>query len=158
MITPTHPFPDVAELLPHRGTMLLLDRVTGFTTDTATVQATPDAGAWYADAEGCMPAWIGLELMAQAVGVHVGLAHHYQGLPQKAGVLLGTRSYRSAAACFPAGTPLMVHAAMAFRDPSGLGSYECTISQPGNPVPLAEATLKVFEPQDFHAFVQENPA
>ena len=49
--------------------------------------------AWYADTEGRMPAWIGLELMAQAIAAHVGLLSMRAGEPMRPGVLLGSRRY-----------------------------------------------------------------
>ena len=62
-------FPLVEELLPHRGTMLLVDRVCDFSDDSALVEFTPRADGWYADESGAMSAWIGIELMAQAIAV-----------------------------------------------------------------------------------------
>jgi len=147
-------FPPIEELIPHRGTLLLLDRVIVFSDVAAEAEYTPRRDAWYADAEGNMPAWIGIEVMAQAIAAHVSLLKRQHGMPVKMGALLGTRSYRSAAACFPAGKSLHIRAELVLSDPSGLGAYDCTISQ--EKLPFAQAVLKVYEPEDFTAFVQGN--
>jgi len=144
--------PPIEELVPQRGTMLLLDRVTAFTAETASAEYTPRSGAWYADEAGNMPAWIGIELMAQTVAAHVALIKCDDGLPPRLGALLGTRRYHSAVPAFAAGVALRIEVAMAFRDASGLGAYECAIRL--GAATLASATLKVYEPEDFNTFVQ----
>ncbi|MBN3729222.1 ApeP family dehydratase, partial [Burkholderia sp. Ac-20379] len=67
------PLHDVLDVLPHRGTMLLLDAIVACTQEAVEAHASVRPDAWYADAGGAMPAWIGIELMAQAIAAHVGL-------------------------------------------------------------------------------------
>lgn len=144
--------PPIEDLLPHRGTMLLLDHIVAFDNESTTTEYTPHNDAWYADAKGNMPAWIGIELMAQTVAAHVGLLKHREGASLKHGVLLGTRRFTSARPFFLAGEPLRIDVQMIFRDISGLGAYECQLSSCGKDV--ASATLKVFEPADFQSYLQ----
>ena len=151
--------PPISELLPHRATMLLLDRVVDFADDTLVAEYAPRADAWYADAgdAGAMPGWIGIELMAQAIAAHVALKKRAAGLPPKMGALLGTRSYRMlrpALASFAAGRPLRIAVAENFRDASGLAAYDCRIEDSAGE--LAQALLKVYEPDDFGSFVEGN--
>ncbi|MEI7429611.1 MAG: beta-hydroxyacyl-ACP dehydratase [Betaproteobacteria bacterium] len=147
-------FPPVEALLPHCGTMLLLDRVIEFNDDLAAAEYAPRGVAWYADDAGNMPAWIGIELMAQTIAAHVALLKRREGLSPKMGALLGTRSYRSSSANFPVGRTLRIQAVVVLRDSSGLGAYECAIELDGEV--LATAVLKVYEPEDFGLFVQGN--
>jgi predicted hotdog family 3-hydroxylacyl-ACP dehydratase len=144
--------PPIEDLLHHRGTMRLLDRVIRFAADTVATEYTPRADAWYADGDGNLPGWFGIELMAQTVAVHVAMSKRLHGLPAKMGALLGTRMYRANAASFASGRALEIHAREVFRDQSGLAGYECAITRDGEP--LAEAILKVFEPEDFGLFMQ----
>lgn len=146
-------FPPVTELLPHRASLLLIERVLACDSSSATVQAIPDAGAWYATEDGQMPAWIGIELMAQAVAAYAGLSGLAQGRPPRRGVLLGSRRYQSELPAWPAGAPLQIKASEIYRDESGMGSFECEIRLRGQCV--ASATLSVFEPNDFDQFLQE---
>jgi len=135
--------------------MLLVERVVAWDAQHALVAATPKADAWYSE-DGAMPAWIGIELMAQAIAAHVGLVARSHGQPPKAGVLLGTRRYRATQSRFPAGTELMVSARMTYRDESGLGSYDSTITL-GN-AKVATASVNVYEPPDFAAFLRQQLA
>jgi predicted hotdog family 3-hydroxylacyl-ACP dehydratase len=144
--------PPIEDLVPHRGIMLWLDGVSAGDETAIEAHATVPAAAWYLDARGAMPAWIGIELMAQAVAAHVGLRGWLAGTPPKPGVLLGSRAYRASASSVAGGTRLQVSARSAYADESGFGAYDCAIrSSAGS---LAEATLKVYEPADFGAFLK----
>jgi len=147
--------PPIADLLPHRGTMLLLDRVLAFDAESASAECTPRRDAWYADTNGDMPAWIGIELMAQTVAAQIGLHKRSAGEPPKHGVLLGTRRYAATRPAFAAGEALLIRAVLAYRDASGLGAYDCSILAGG--AEIASATLKIFEPDDFKTFQQASP-
>jgi predicted hotdog family 3-hydroxylacyl-ACP dehydratase len=132
--------------------MLLVDRVVAWDAQHAVVAAIPKPDAWYSE-EGAMPSWIGVELMAQAIAAHVGLVARSHGKPPKAGVLLGTRQYRAMQPRFAAGVELLVTARMTYRDESGLGAYDSSITLHGAEV--ATASVSVYEPPDFAAFLAE---
>lgn len=147
--------PAPAEVITHRDGMLLLDQITAADEERCVAEYAPRSDAWYADAEGNMPAWIGIELMAQAVAVQVGVQKHRLNLPPKLGMLLGARSYKVSTPHFRAVEPLSVRAQLVFRDESGLAAYDCEIRQTSDPQQiLATATLKVFEPDDFPEFLR----
>ena len=148
-------FPPITELLLHRGSMLLLDRVAEFETSTLVAEYSPRTDAWYADVSGNLPGWIGIELMAQSVAAHVAMNKRLAGLMPKMGALLGTRAYQmspSIAGSFCAGQVLRIRVQETFRDESGLAAYDCSIVQNGKT--LATSMLKIFEPDDFELFVQ----
>lgn len=145
--------PLIQEILPHRGTMLLLEGVQSWDNGSATANARVDPRAWYAGTGGEMPSWLGIELMAQTIAAHVGLSARARREPIRQGVLLGTRAYQARIPCFPSGASLTVTANLAFRDDSGLGAYDCGIALNGQDV--ATATIKVFEPEDFAAFLAQ---
>ena len=145
-------YPPIEELLPHRGVMLLLDGVSAADAGGIEAHATVRAGAWYVDEHGAMPAWIGIELMAQAVAAFAGLEGRRRGEAPRPGVLLGARAYRTRAGSFPRGERLRISAKISDADESGFGTYACAIH--GAAGPLAEATLKVFAPPDFRAFIE----
>ncbi len=144
-------WPDVKDLIAHREPMLLLSRVVGFGDGSLQAEYDIDPAAWYAEA-GAMPCWVGIEVMAQAVAAYVGMESRARGDAIRQGVLLGTRSFKSDADCFYAAAPLGVTVSMQFRDESGLGAFDCTLSQGG--VVVAQATLTVFEPADFKRFME----
>jgi predicted hotdog family 3-hydroxylacyl-ACP dehydratase len=148
--------PAALELLPHRGCMLLIERFLQFGPAGTVALAVPDALAWYADVQGNMPAWIGIELMAQTVAGHAALCKRARGLPASPGVLLGTRRYQAAVPWYAAGVPLEVAVSGEFGDAGGLAVFECSIRSPQ--LEVASATLKVYEPENFKRFLEENRA
>lgn len=144
--------PMVEKLLPHRGTMLLLDRVADFEGDCLVAEYSPRQGAWYADDSGNMPGWLGIEVMAQTVAVHVAMKKRQAGLPGRMGALVGTRAYRTSVGSFAAGEVIRIRVQETFRDETGLAAYACAIVKNGKI--LAESMLKVYEPDDFEVFIQ----
>lgn len=145
-------FPPIESIIPHRGTMLMVDAVTSCSDETLTARATVRPDAWYADEHGSMPAWIGIELMAQAVAAHVSLITMRSGGLARPGVLLGTRSYRAHVSAFAREAQLVVGVREVLRSEEGHGAYECTIEQGG--VRCADAIIKVFQPHDFQTFIE----
>jgi predicted hotdog family 3-hydroxylacyl-ACP dehydratase len=75
------------------------------------------------------------------------------GRPPKRGLLLGSREYKAYMGSFKAGEVLRITARISFRDDSGFGAYDCSITGPSGEA--ASATLKVFEPPDFEAFIKQ---
>jgi predicted hotdog family 3-hydroxylacyl-ACP dehydratase len=146
-------FPPVEEILPHRGTMLLIDTVLACTDESLAAQAHVQSDAWYADAHGAMPAWIGIELMAQAIAAHVGLLAMRAGNKMRPGVLLGSRRYEAFTPAFARDALLRIEVKELLRGEEGHGAYECVIQHDG--VAGAEAVIKVFQPRDFQSFIEE---
>ncbi|NML29417.1 hotdog family protein [Paraburkholderia antibiotica] len=142
----------IEAIIPHRGSMLLLDAVETFADTTLSAFAHVDPHAWYADADGAMPAWIGIELMAQAIAAHVALVAMRGGGHARPGVLLGSRSYQALQPAFESGARLRIHVSELLRSDAGHGAYECTID--AGTARCAEAVIKVFQPPDFQSFIE----
>jgi len=153
-------FGPIETILPHRGTMLLLDGVSAFTDETLTAHASVHADAWYADADGAMPAWIGIELMAQAIAAHVALLAMRAGGQARPGVLLGSRRYEAHRPVFACGALLRIEVKELLRGEEGHGAYECAIhhdqdhDRDHGGVCCAEAVIKVYQPADFQSFIE----
>jgi predicted hotdog family 3-hydroxylacyl-ACP dehydratase len=141
-----HAFAPIEEFIPHRGAMLLVQEVVACDADSIVVRAGVPRAAWYVDEEGLMPAWIGLELMAQAIAAHAGVQGRLRGSPPRRGMLVGCRAYRAAVPSFGAGMVLEVGARASSTDESGLSAFDCTMSSGGRE--LASATVKVFVPPE----------
>jgi predicted hotdog family 3-hydroxylacyl-ACP dehydratase len=146
------PFPPIDTILPHRGTMLLLDGVSACGDEALTAHASVRSDAWYADDHGAMPAWIGIELMAQGVAAHVALLAMRAGGRARPGVLLGTRSYAAHASAFARDARLTIRVQEVLRSEEGHSAYECTIDHDG--ARQADAVIKVFQPADFQTFIE----
>lgn len=133
----------VEPLLPHRGPAIVLDGLEAITEDGCVALAQVRAGAWYLDVEGRMPAWVGLEMMAQAASAFSGHRNTLSGRPVRVGYLLGTRSFTATGPAFPVGTVLKIEVRVLFLDESGPSAFRCEIRHDGRPV--ATATLKAIE-------------
>jgi predicted hotdog family 3-hydroxylacyl-ACP dehydratase len=145
-------FPPIDTILPHRGTMLLVDGVSACGDEALTAYATVRGDAWYADEDGAMPAWIGIELMAQGVAAHVALLAMRAGGRARPGVLLGTRSYKAHESAFARDARLTISVQEVLRSDAGHSAYECTIDHDGTR--YADAVIKVYQPGDFHTFIE----
>jgi len=140
--------PPIDELVPHAGAMVLLDAVIEAGDEHIACRRTVRADGLFEDAAG-LPAWAGVELMAQAVAAWAGWQATREGRPVRLGFLLGTRQYRCDVDVFAPGTELRVEAVRIFHDANGMGVFACRIDAPGG---HAEARLNVFSPPDADAF------
>ncbi|MEX1826506.1 3-hydroxylacyl-ACP dehydratase [Luteibacter sp. CQ10] len=139
----------IEHLLPHAGRMIWLDRVMSWDADTIVCERVVRRGGLATEPNG-LPAWAGIELMAQAIAAWNGCQVLSTGGTVRPGFLLGTRAYRANVDVFPLGATLRVHAVRAFHDDDGMGSFVCRIDAPGVE---AEARLTVFSPPDPSPFL-----
>lgn len=137
----------VAQLLPHRPPMVLLDEAVGYDEACAVAVAVIGPDHPFLQPEG-VPTHLGIELMAQACGVYVGAHAQADGRPVRLGYLLGTRDFRAHNDWFRPGDRLEVTAAVVFRD-DGMGVFDCRIARDGAVV--AEAQLTVYQPPEGNA-------
>jgi len=119
-------FPDLAELLPHSGPMLLLGRVLSHGAERTVCGLDPAASELFRDAEGRVPAWLALEWMAQCIAAHGGLLARASGKPPAPGVLVGAKRLELARADFAPGDALEVE--VRFVSAAGaLASFDCAV-------------------------------
>lgn len=135
----------VAELMPHAGDMILLDHVLAFDDDSIRTQLTVKSGGLFNLADGSMPAWVGVELMAQSVAAFAGCQGRLKDEPVQLGFLLGTRKFECNVAAFPAGAQLHILATRSLQDDNGMGVFECQLSGPDI---QATARLNVYCPPE----------
>jgi predicted hotdog family 3-hydroxylacyl-ACP dehydratase len=140
----------IEDLLPHTGRMILLDSVLEAEADRIVCKLTVRPGGLFNDPDGSLPAWCGVELMAQAVAAWAGWQGKHERRPVRLGFLLGTRHFQSNVEAFPAGSELAVEAFRSFHDDIGMAMFACRIDAEGI---HAEARLTVFSPPDSGAFL-----
>jgi predicted hotdog family 3-hydroxylacyl-ACP dehydratase len=131
--------------VPHRGAMSLLDRVEAADEDGVVAWVTVPADGLFATAEG-VPAWVGIEYMAQAVAAWSGARARDGGGSPRIGFLLGSRRYEARESVFAAGAQLRVSARCELIGANGLGMFDCRIEHAGRE--LATARLSVYEPPE----------
>ncbi|HEX7200118.1 MAG TPA: 3-hydroxy-fatty acyl-ACP dehydratase [Dongiaceae bacterium] len=139
----------MAEVLPHADAMILLDQVEAVEAERIVCTRRVRACEPFVADDGSLPAWAGLELMAQAIAAWAGCHALAAGEPIRLGFLLGTRHYHATADAFPAGSELRIEAVRQFHDEAGMGVFACRIEAPGV---HAEARLTVFSPPDAEEF------
>jgi predicted hotdog family 3-hydroxylacyl-ACP dehydratase len=143
--------PDVRELVPHAGPMVLLNRVTAADAESLCAEVDISADTLFCDGEG-VGAWVGIEYMAQAIAAHAGYTAVLRGEPVKVGFLLGSRRYECRLPRFSVGSVLRVHVQKVLQSENGLGSFECRIDA-GETI-LATATVTVFQPDNVKEFLK----
>ncbi|OON40735.1 3-hydroxy-fatty acyl-ACP dehydratase [Izhakiella australiensis] len=134
--------------LPHAAPMVLIERVIAVSEDSAHCQVMVNESsvlAPFLNQRGALPAWFGIEILAQTIGVWSGWhgRQHQDEKPQP-GMLLGGRGYRAAQAEFAAGILLDVEITLLMRD-GKVGSFEGTIRH-GTAL-LASGRLNTYQPE-----------
>lgn len=145
----------VDALLPHRRTLKLVDTLLDYGSDHLQVSLTVRDVAPFGDDEGGVPAYLGLEYLAQAISVFSGLELHAQGEAPKIGLLIGTRQYRAAVPRFVHSEVLEVSVRRVMGGDGEVWVFEGQITGRGGQL-LAEAQVKAYRPQDIQEFLREH--
>ena len=144
-----------ADLLPHAGDMILIDDVLGFDEEQIRTRLQVRAGGLFNRADGSLPAWVGIELMAQSVAAFAGCQARTRNEPVELGFLLGTRKFECNVADFPVGSELTIHAQRSLEDDNGMGVFECHLTGPDI---QASARLNVYRPPQAASYLAEGAA
>ena len=140
----------VPELLPHSGAMILIDDAIGDGEEwvESGVRIGEDS-LLYEPGYG-VPAWVGIEYMAQTVAMYSGIQARRADEEIKIGFLLGTRRYTAMTAYFPLGSYLRIHARVEWQD-GQMAVFDCRIEEKAC---LAKARINVYQPQDVSTVIQ----
>jgi len=144
-------FPAIEALVPQAGPMCLLARVVEHALGHTVCAVDPGRSALLVASDGSLPAWLGLEYMAQCVAAHGGLVALARGEPARTGVLIGARRVRFDVPRFEAGRELHVRASH-HRGERGLLAFDCEIrdARGGGP-PLVHGRLNVYTVDGWEA-------
>jgi predicted hotdog family 3-hydroxylacyl-ACP dehydratase len=142
----------IGAVLPHVGRMLLLDELRDYGPDHLTCGVTIRADTEFCDGINGVPAWVGIEYMAQACCAFSGIEEVCAGASPSIGLLLGSRSYKSEVEWFPLGATLQIRADLRLRDESNLVAFACSI-QEGHCL-LARGDIKAYRPKDVLALIR----
>jgi len=138
------PWPSPTALLPHGPAARAVDAIVEFTPGAllgARLEVRPALGL-FDPARGGIPAWAGIEIMAQVAGLYLGMTRHATGRthPQD-GYLLGARRFEAGVALFPAGAGLLIHAHCLAVTARGAGRFDCHIMSAGKEQATAELII-----------------
>lgn len=143
----------VADLVPHSGKMSLLSAITSYGEDWLEAEVCINADSMFVDERG-VPAWLGMEYLAQAIGAYAGLQERLQGGIPKLGFLVGSRKYLSSTDYFSLGEVLSLRVEREMQAENGLSVFRCQLKGLGQDVE-ASTTLNVFQPEDAQQFLQD---
>ena len=117
---------EVEHLLPHSGDMALIDKVLAHDDRSIVTEVLSDSIS-IIQSESGLPAYIGIELMAQSIAAWSGLIRKANNKPPQIGFLLGTRKYECAVDYFCSGDILQITAIEVINN-DGLAVFDCEIN------------------------------
>lgn len=132
-------------LLPHSRDMILIGDPA--TVDGDCAEATVRIGEdtmFYQPGKG-VPAWVGIEYMAQTVALHAGVESRHASEAIRIGMLLGSRRYTVKVSWFRIGLVLQVRGTKVWRD-ERMAVFDCTIDAGER---LATAQLNVYQGKEL---------
>jgi predicted hotdog family 3-hydroxylacyl-ACP dehydratase len=140
----------VDELIAHRAPMKLLDRLISASEVAAVAELTvrPD-NPFYLAGLG-LPAYVGIELMAQTISTIDGIIRRNVGAAPKIGFLLGCRRYTARDAYFRDGAKLSISVDRVFTDGT-MFSFACRIDDDQE---FSKGSMNVYAPPDPEAFLK----
>lgn len=141
-----------SQVMRHGGAMCLIDAIEDYGPDWIVARVDIRPGCRFCDERG-VPAWVGIEYMAQAISAWSGIELTQRGEPPRIGLLVGSRRYDCSVARFAPGSSLRLRADLLYQAEWDLGVFGCSIRQ--DDTTLAQAQVKVFRPRDIHAFLED---
>ena len=141
----------IADLVPHSGSMSLLTRVTAYGEQWLEAEVEIHSDSMFVEEKG-VPAWIGVEYLAQAIAAYAGLQQRQQSKTPKLGFLLGTRRYQCNTDWFAIGQTLSIRVECEMQAENGLHVFTCQLT---GEQATASANLNVYQPDDASEFVEE---
>jgi predicted hotdog family 3-hydroxylacyl-ACP dehydratase len=146
-------FESIEDLVLHSSPMLLLKSVASWNEIGLEAIVDPLDSYLFADANGAVPAWVGIEYMAQAISARSGIAARLRGEPISVGLLLGTRKYTAHVTHFAPHQTLLVKIHELLRDETNLVLFACQIY--ADETLVASAEVKGIEPRDLSEVITQ---
>jgi len=149
-------FPPIAELVPHSDGMLMLDRILSHDATQTVCATSADRSPLFANPDGSVPSWVGIEYMAQCAAVHGRLADcggpgRGRRKAPRPGLLLGSRRLEIYRDAFAPGDPLEVVARHHMGE-SGLVAFDCSIRSLSSGETLVDGRVNLYLFRDWSEF------
>jgi len=136
--------PSIDVLLPHDAPMIFIDRAVKVEDESIHCQVTISEQNLFFDKETqSIPAYVGIEFMAQSIAAWSGYHAHQKGKEAPIGFLLGSRRYQAQCDEFSIGQTLDIFAEQLMED-NGMAVFTASIELAGEP--LAQCQLNVYVP------------
>lgn len=141
-------------LVPHSDPMILIEDPFDSGSDWVCASVRIGEDSMFYKPRFGVPAWIGVEYMAQTIALYAGIRARQANKPISVGFLLGTKKYTSQLKYFPLGSRLHVLVTEVWQDEK-MAVHVCRIDDQSG-VELAAAELKVYRPEDSTTFFKEH--
>jgi predicted hotdog family 3-hydroxylacyl-ACP dehydratase len=142
---------NIAELIPQKPPMRLVDEFVGFEGDTVHCRITIDETNIFFDKElEGIPHWVAIEIMAQTAGSY-GKSSKFSSNDgdnnePSIAFLLSVRGYKTDVKSYRVGSVLDIFAECIIID-KGTGVFNCKVVQDGQQV--ASLTINAYQPQNY---------
>lgn len=138
--------PDLIDLLPHDMPLALVDELIDVQELSIHCRVTiSDKNIFFNHEKKTIPAWVGIEFMAQSVAGWSGYHAWKKGNKSPIGFLLGSRKYKAECSEFQQGDTLDIFAEQVLEN-NGMAVFSCYIESNGQQV--ASSQLNVFVPTE----------
>ncbi|WP_226643716.1 hotdog family protein [Microbulbifer variabilis] len=138
------------ELVPHSGNMSLLDEVVSVGEEQLQAKLrVRDDGIF--SRNGHVPAYVGIEYMAQTIAAFSGYHAKERGEEVRLGFLLGTRKFLSNVESYRCGEELTINVQRLLQAENGMATFECEIT---GPAIEQTARLNVFQPDNVEQYLK----
>jgi len=138
----------IGEVVPHKGKMLLLDSIQGYSFEDSTITAEVSinkASMFYDENLGGVPAWIAFEYMAQSIAALSGIYGRAKGEKPRVGFVMSITNFETEVPVFKMGETVVVRVRQKSRMDMAV-TFEGTASVGGREV--VTATLNTVEVQE----------
>lgn len=132
----------IGELLPHGPEMTVIDRLVDYSPQRSVATTTVTEASPFFVRSG-VPAWVGIEYMAQTIAAHAGFEARLRGERPAVGFLLGTRSYESEVDEFALGSTLTISVEPVVME-ARLAAFQCSIATDRV---VAKAMINTYQPE-----------
>lgn len=138
--------PPIEQLLPHDKPMILVDRALDVQQDSIHCQVEIGAhNPFFDSVSQTVPAYVGIEFMAQSVAAWSGYHAFLKQQPSPIGFLLGSRRYTSECDAFSLGEVLDVYAEKLMED-NGMAVFSARMER--QEATVATCQLNVYVPSE----------
>lgn len=144
-------FVDATEIIPHKFSMALIREARKIPGGAEAIAYKEDLSL-FTDANGGIPSWLGIELMAQTASAYAGFETQSRNESPKLAFLLGARKYQTYIADFAEFDKFVITTIETFRDENNLAIFDCVIHTQNGNLLLAEAEIKAIEPKSVEDY------
>jgi len=138
---------DLEHIMCHRRPMVFLDDVVEADDESLVATIRIREGIPFYEPQHGVPAWVGLEYMAQSIAALAGIRARNAGNRVPLGLIIGCRNYTSNTSMFAPGSELRISIRKIAAEEYGFGSFDCRIKDNGKSEDqglVAQARIAVF--------------